>query len=59
MNVKKTEQYTKQNRHLNQIAEKLLRSMIRYRHPEWVEEDGRCKKCDDYYKSLLDIVEIK
>ena len=59
MNMKKIEQTVNRRNHLNQIAEKFLRNTIRYEHPEWIEEDGTCKKCDEYYESLLEIVEIK
>ncbi len=39
------------------IAEHWLINNIKEDHPEWVEKDGSCKKCIDYYKSLDDVVE--
>jgi len=27
-------------------------------HPEWVEEDGACPKCTEYYESLTDNLDI-
>ena len=46
------------NKQLELAAELYLRQMIRKQYPEWVEDDGECKKCDEYYDSLLDAVEI-
>ncbi len=46
------------NKHLNLVAELYLREMIRKQYPEWVDYNGECDKCDDYYNSLLDAVEI-
>ena len=47
------------NKHLNLVAELFLREVIRKEYPEWVDQDGECQKCDDYYNSLLDAVEVK
>ena len=47
------------DRHLNLVAELYLREMIRKEYPEWVDYNNECEKCDDYYNSLLDAVEIK
>ncbi len=47
------------NKHLNLVAEVYLREMIRKEYPEWVDESGECKKCDEYYNSLLDEVEVR
>ena len=47
------------NKHLNLVAELFLREVIRKEYPEWVDHDGECQKCDDYYNSLLDAVEVK
>ncbi|MEW6008711.1 MAG: hypothetical protein AB1629_03670 [Candidatus Omnitrophota bacterium] len=33
-------------------AEKYVIENIRRSHPEWVEKDGACPKCIDYYKNL-------
>ena len=47
------------NHHLNLVAECFLREMIRAEFPEWVDHNGECSRCDEYYDSLLDVVEIK
>jgi len=47
------------NKHLNLVAEQFLQKMIRKEYPEWVDHNGECKKCDEYYDSLLDAVEVK
>ncbi len=47
------------NEHLNMVAEKFLREIIRAEYPEWIDHNGECKKCDEYYDSLLDVVQIK
>lgn len=47
------------NKHLDLVAEVFLRQIIRKQYPEWVEHDGECNKCDEYYESLLDAVEIR
>ncbi len=33
-------------------AEQWIIDSIRRAHPEWVEKDGTCSKCLDYYRSL-------
>lgn len=40
-----------------EAAENYTLTMIRNEHPEWVEPDGSCKRCEEYYKSL-DSVEV-
>lgn len=47
------------DKHLNLVAELYLREMIREEYPDWVDYKGECKKCDDYYNSLLDAVEVR
>ena len=47
------------NKHLDLVAELYLREMIRKEYPDWVDFNGECEKCDQYYDSLLDTVEIK
>ncbi|CAA0105506.1 Uncharacterised protein [BD1-7 clade bacterium] len=32
--------------------------LIRADHPEWIEADGGCKKCMDYYNALDGEVEV-
>ncbi len=44
---------------LSYIAEKFLLDTIRAEHPEWINEQGECPKCQEYYESLSDIVMIK
>jgi len=55
-NVAKSESLDK---HLDLVAEAFLRDMIRVEYPEWIDNSGECKKCDEYYDSLLNAVEIK
>lgn len=33
-------------------AEQMVIKMIKKGHPAWIEADGACKKCIEYYKSL-------
>lgn len=44
---------------LNQIAEKFILDTIQNDHPDWVDQNGECPKCDEYYESLSDIVTIE
>ena len=37
---------------LEHEAEQMVIKMIKKGHPAWIEADGACKKCIDYYKSL-------
>ncbi|MBU0468273.1 MAG: hypothetical protein KKD07_09965 [Candidatus Omnitrophica bacterium] len=30
-----------------------IMELIKARHPDWVETDGICKKCYEYYKNEL------
>jgi hypothetical protein len=46
-------------KHLNLVAELFLREMIRQEYPDWVDHNGECKKCDEYYDSLIDAVEVR
>ena len=43
---------------LHYLTEKYVLDMIKKDHPEWVETDGACKSCIDYYKALDDAVEL-
>lgn len=45
-----------QRNNLSLIAEKFVLDSIRIEHPEWVDEEGGCPKCNEYYESLSDIV---
>jgi hypothetical protein len=49
----------KLNKHLNLVAELFLHDMIRKENPEWVSPNGECKKCEEYYDSLLNAVVVK
>lgn len=42
---------------VSHAAEKWLIEAIKEDHPDWVEDDGSCRKCIEYYKSLDDVVE--
>jgi len=44
------------NKHLDLVAEFYLREMIRREYPEWIDEEGDCQQCDDYYDTLIDAV---
>jgi len=52
--MEKVEYNRSLNRQLNIIAEKYLRDQIEAEHPEWADE-----KCEQYYESLLGIVQVK
>ena len=41
---------------ITRIAEQWLIEIIKEQNPGWVEKDGSCDKCIDYYKSLDDIL---
>lgn len=28
--------------------------LVKERHPEWVEEDGMCQKCYEYYRNEIE-----
>jgi hypothetical protein len=43
---------------LNNILERETLNMIKRDNPDWIETDGSCQKCTDYYNSLDDIVEV-
>ncbi len=40
---------------ITHFAEQWLLETIKSNNPQWVETDGACQKCIDYYKSLDDI----
>jgi hypothetical protein len=44
---------------LYHIAEQAVIDLIKRNHPEWVEPDGACKKCIEYYESLDDAVSFE
>ena len=41
------------------LAEQYVLSIIRDEHPEWIERDGTCKRCEQYYKALDTLVDIE
>ncbi len=43
---------------LGQLAEGWVLDFIKKQHPEWVQEDGACPKCIEYYKSLDELVSV-
>lgn len=48
----------KQHINQNEVIKKFLLDTIRNEHPDWVEENGKCAKCNEYYESLSSIVSI-
>ena len=34
-------------------TEEHIIDVIKEKHPDWIESDGICKKCYEYYKSQL------
>ena len=48
-----------QRNKLSVMAEKFVLDSIRFDHPEWIDEDGGCTKCNEYYESLSEIVTIQ
>lgn len=59
MNMNTINTSKNQRNKLSVIAEKFVLDSIRYDHPEWVDKEGDCPKCDEYYESLSDIVIIQ
>lgn len=43
---------------LQTIAEDYVLDLIEAEHPEWVESDGACIKCIEYYYALDKAVKI-
>jgi hypothetical protein len=39
--------------HFKEHTEKHIVDLIKHDHPEWVESDGLCRKCYDYYRSEI------
>ena len=44
------------NLDIYEVAESYTMNLIRQEHPEWVEKDGSCKRCEQYYSSLDSLV---
>lgn len=38
--------------------EQYVLDVIKKEHPEWVESDGACPRCLDYYRSLDSAIQI-
>jgi len=34
-------------------TEKHIVDLVKYEHPNWVEDDGMCTKCLDYYRAEI------
>ena len=43
---------------LHGIAEQYMLEIIKNEHPEWVEKDGSCARCMEYYQQLDDLVDF-
>ena len=43
---------------LNHKIKHFVLSFIKEQHPDWVEKDGSCKKCLNYYENLDKVVEV-
>jgi hypothetical protein len=43
---------------LSRVAERWVLDFIKEQHPEWVQEDGVCPKCVEYYDSLDNVVSV-
>ena len=39
-------------------AEQYVLSVIREEHPEWIDRDGSCSRCEQYYKYLDDLISL-
>ena len=40
------------------LAEQYVLSIIREEHPEWIDNDDSCWRCEQYYKSLDDLINL-
>lgn len=38
--------------------EQYVLDVIKKEHPEWVESDGTCPRCMDYYRSLDNAIQL-
>ncbi|MEE8060127.1 MAG: hypothetical protein V3U54_06475 [Thermodesulfobacteriota bacterium] len=41
------------------LTEQILIDLIKMDHPEWVDDDGVCTPCIEYYNNLENAVEIE
>lgn len=44
---------------LYHVTEQLVLDMIRRDHPDWVEADGSCRRCVEYYEGLDDALKVE
>ena len=40
------------------LAQQYVLSVIRIEHPEWIEQDGTCERCEQYYESLDNLIAL-
>ncbi len=59
MNMNITNTTKDQRNKLSVMAEKFVLDSIRFDHPEWVDKEGDCPKCNEYYESLSELVTIQ
>ena len=43
---------------LNHEIELMVIEMIKKQNPQWIDSDGACSKCINYYSSLDDAIEV-
>lgn len=43
---------------LHQVAEQFVIDTIKKNNPQWVETDGSCAKCVEYYRNFDEGVEV-
>lgn len=34
-------------------TEEHIVELVKYKHPEWIESDGMCEKCVEYYRNAI------
>ena len=47
------------NNELHNLAEKYVLDTIRDEHPNWVNQQGECPKCEEDYEALSDMIMIE
>jgi hypothetical protein len=50
--------YNEQVDSLSRVAERWVLDFLKKQHPEWVEKDGGCPRCIEYYESLDELVSV-
>jgi hypothetical protein len=48
---------TRQIRSYAELQEQLHRDLLT-QHPEWIDSDGNCPKCDEYDRRLAELIAI-